>query len=91
MVRIYCKLAAGIAEWKRCPRADPFCDHFHLIFGTSTGAIIAALLSLGCKVEDNGRNSLMHADRHLNGNDDVNLTSEIWGTCSCALFRKRGK
>ena len=28
------------------------CDHFDLIFGTSTGAIIAALLSLGYKVED---------------------------------------
>jgi predicted acylesterase/phospholipase RssA len=30
----------------------PLCEHFHLIFGTSTGAIIAALLSLGYKVKD---------------------------------------
>ncbi len=30
----------------------PLCDHFNLIFGTSTGAIIAALLSLGYKVAD---------------------------------------
>jgi uncharacterized protein len=30
----------------------PLCEHFHLIFGTSTGAIIAALLCLGYKVED---------------------------------------
>ncbi len=30
----------------------PLCEHFDLIFGTSTGAIIAALLSLGYKVED---------------------------------------
>src|ERR1700733_8750081 len=28
------------------------CDHFDLIFGTSTGSIIAALLSLGYKVND---------------------------------------
>jgi uncharacterized protein len=28
------------------------CDHFDLIFGTSTGSIIAALLSLGYKVAD---------------------------------------
>src|SRR6266851_6392478 len=28
------------------------CEHFDLIFGTSTGAIIAALLSLGSKVAD---------------------------------------
>lgn len=30
----------------------PLCEHFHLVFGTSTGAIIAALLSIGYKVED---------------------------------------
>jgi hypothetical protein len=30
----------------------PIYEHFHLIFGTSTGAIIAALLSVGYKVED---------------------------------------
>jgi patatin-like phospholipase/acyl hydrolase len=30
----------------------PLCEHFNLIFGTSTGAIIAALLSLGYKVAD---------------------------------------
>jgi predicted acylesterase/phospholipase RssA len=30
----------------------PLYEHFHLIFGTSTGAIIAALLSVGHKVED---------------------------------------
>jgi len=30
----------------------PLCDHFDLIFGTSTGAIIAALLSLGYSVAD---------------------------------------
>lgn len=29
----------------------PLCDHFNLIFGTSTGAIIAALLALGNDVE----------------------------------------
>jgi uncharacterized protein len=30
----------------------PLSDHFHLIFGASTGAIIAALLALGYKVDD---------------------------------------
>jgi predicted acylesterase/phospholipase RssA len=30
----------------------PLCEHFDLIFGTSTGAIIAALLALGYTVED---------------------------------------
>jgi hypothetical protein len=33
-------------------KSKPLCEHFDLIFGTSTGAIIAALLSLGYKVED---------------------------------------
>ncbi len=33
-------------------QGKPLCEHFDLIFGTSTGAIIAALLSLGYKVED---------------------------------------
>ena len=30
----------------------PLCEHFDIIFGTSTGAIIAALLALGYKVAD---------------------------------------
>lgn len=30
----------------------PLCEHFDLVFGTSTGAIIAALLALGYKVND---------------------------------------
>src|SRR5882724_1704736 len=30
---------------------QPLCKHFNLIFGTSTGAIIAALLALGHQVE----------------------------------------
>lgn len=30
----------------------PLCEHFELVFGTSTGAIIAALLALGYKVRD---------------------------------------
>jgi predicted acylesterase/phospholipase RssA len=30
----------------------PLCEHFNLIFGTSTGGIIAALLALGYKVQD---------------------------------------
>lgn len=30
----------------------PLCEHFNLIFGTSTGGIIAALLALGYKVAD---------------------------------------
>lgn len=30
----------------------PLCEHFHLIFGTSTGAIIAALIGLGYSITD---------------------------------------
>src|SRR5260370_28343636 len=30
---------------------QPLCEHFDLIFGTSTGAIIAALLALGYQVD----------------------------------------
>ena len=30
----------------------PLCEHFDLIFGTSTGSIIAALLGLGKSVDD---------------------------------------
>ena len=33
-------------------RPRPLCEHFDLIFGTSTGAIIAALLVLGFKIND---------------------------------------
>jgi predicted acylesterase/phospholipase RssA len=31
---------------------QPLCEHFDLIFGTSTGSIIAALLALGYKVDE---------------------------------------
>jgi uncharacterized protein len=30
----------------------PLCEHFDLVFGTSTGAIIASLISLGYKIDD---------------------------------------
>lgn len=30
----------------------PLCEHFDLVFGTSTGAIIAALIALGYRVDD---------------------------------------
>ncbi len=30
----------------------PLCEHFNLVFGTSTGAIIAALIALGYRVDD---------------------------------------
>jgi predicted acylesterase/phospholipase RssA len=41
-----------LAQLEAMLKGKPLCEHFHLIFGTSTGAIIAALLSLGYKVED---------------------------------------
>jgi predicted patatin/cPLA2 family phospholipase len=41
-----------LAQVEAMLKGKPLCEHFHLIFGTSTGAIIAALLSLGHKVED---------------------------------------
>jgi len=41
-----------LAQVEAILKGKPLCEHFDLIFGTSTGAIIAALLSLGYKVED---------------------------------------
>lgn len=41
-----------LAQVEAMLRGKPLCEHFELIFGTSTGAIIAALLSLGYKVAD---------------------------------------
>jgi uncharacterized protein len=41
-----------LAQVEAMLKGKPLCEHFDLIFGTSTGAIIAALLSLGYKVED---------------------------------------
>lgn len=41
-----------LAQVQAMLRNEPLCNHFDLIFGTSTGAIIAALLSLGYKVEE---------------------------------------
>ena len=41
-----------LAQIEAMLKGKLLCDHFDLIFGTSTGAIIAALLSLGYKVED---------------------------------------
>src|SRR5438309_9332324 len=41
-----------LAQVEAMLKGEPLCDHFDLIFGTSTGAIIAALLSLGYRVAD---------------------------------------
>jgi predicted acylesterase/phospholipase RssA len=41
-----------LAQIEAALKGKPLCEHFNLIFGTSTGAIIAALLSLGYKVAD---------------------------------------
>lgn len=41
-----------LAQIEAMLKGKLLCDHFQLIFGTSTGAIIAALLSLGFKVQD---------------------------------------
>jgi predicted acylesterase/phospholipase RssA len=41
-----------LAQIEAMLKGKPLCEHFHLIFGTSTGAIIAALLSLEYKVAD---------------------------------------
>jgi hypothetical protein len=41
-----------LAQVEAMVGGGPLCDRFDLIFGTSTGAIIAALLSLGYKVAD---------------------------------------
>jgi len=41
-----------LAQVETLLKDRPLCEHFDLIFGTSTGAIIAALLSLGHKVGD---------------------------------------
>src|SRR5271163_545077 len=41
-----------LAQVEAMLKGKPLCEEFDLIFGTSTGAIIAALLSLGYKVAD---------------------------------------
>ncbi len=41
-----------LAQVEAMLKSKPLCEHFDLIFGTSTGAIIAALLSMGYKVAD---------------------------------------
>jgi uncharacterized protein len=41
-----------LAQVQAMLKGKPLCEHFDLVFGTSTGAIIAALLSLGYSVED---------------------------------------
>src|ERR1700682_2084630 len=41
-----------LAQVEAMLKGKLLCDHFHLIFGTSTGAIIAALVALGRKVAD---------------------------------------
>ena len=41
-----------LAQVEAMFKGKPLCEKFDLIFGTSTGAIIAALLSLGYKVGD---------------------------------------
>src|ERR1700730_10596355 len=41
-----------LAQIEAMLKGKPLCEHFHLIFGTSTGAIIVALLSLEYKVAD---------------------------------------
>jgi predicted patatin/cPLA2 family phospholipase len=41
-----------LAQVEAMLKGKPLCERFELIFGTSTGAIIAALLSLGYKVAD---------------------------------------
>jgi predicted acylesterase/phospholipase RssA len=41
-----------LAQIEAMLKGKPLCEHFDLIFGTSTGAIIAALLSLEYKVAD---------------------------------------
>ncbi len=41
-----------LAQVEALLNKEPLCEHFDLIFGTSTGAIIAALLSIGYRVAD---------------------------------------
>src|SRR5260370_38428593 len=41
-----------LAQVEALLNKEPLCNYFDLIFGTSTGAIIAALLSLGYSVKD---------------------------------------
>src|ERR1700679_2386950 len=41
----------GVLKELEAMLGPPLCGHFNLIFGTSTGAIIAALLALGWEVD----------------------------------------
>src|SRR5713226_6565483 len=42
----------GVLKQVEALLGGPLCEHFDLIFGTSTGAIIAALLALGHSVDE---------------------------------------
>jgi predicted acylesterase/phospholipase RssA len=57
-----------LAQVEAMLKGKPLCEHFHLIFGTSTGAIIAALLSLGNKVEDIHSLYRQHVPTVMNNN-----------------------
>jgi predicted patatin/cPLA2 family phospholipase len=75
-----------LAQIEAMLHGKPLCEHFDLIFGTSTGAIIAALLSLGYKVADIHALYQRHVPKVMENNTSGgrtkaldNLVSEVFG------------
>src|SRR5438477_7322621 len=57
-----------LAQVEAMLKGKPLCQHFDLIFGTSTGAIIAALLSLVKDIHDLYRKHVPKVMKHKSAN-----------------------
>lgn len=66
-----------LAQVEATLKNKPLCDHFDLIFGTSTGAIIAALLSLGYNVRDIHNLYTQHVPTVMKNNTSAGRTKAL--------------
>lgn len=84
----------GVLRELEASLGSPLCNHFNLIFGTSTGGIIAALLSLGKSVDEVHALYEMHVPRIMRrwtrggrSRALASLASEVFGDATFAEFR----